>query len=165
MLAAASVCTAFFGLASGKQAIIFTRPMLVSILKGLIDIEPATFYWIARSKWKNFFNLMSRSLQLQNSKAKVCTLHQQIYWLLISDQSILEYLYLSQTLIMRFSVFIPRGGGGGGKPQMKGGGAGELRIWKGWGCLSSRTGVNFGFWSHLGCSGQNAIIFSREGLI
>ena len=25
--------------------------------------------------------------------------------------------------------------------------------------------VNFGFWSHLGCSGQNAIIFSREGLI
>ena len=26
-------------------------------------------------------------------------------------------------------------------------------------------GVNFGFWSHLGCSGQNAIIFSREGLV
>ena len=23
-------------------------------------------------------------------------------------------------------------------------------------------GVNFGFWSHLGCSGQNAIIFSRK---
>ena len=29
--------------------------------------------------------------------------------------------------------------------------------------LSTR-GVNFGFWSHLGCSGQNAIIFSRKGL-
>ena len=29
----------------------------------------------------------------------------------------------------------------------------------------SLRGVNFGFWSHLGCSGQNAIIFSREGLI
>ena len=26
-------------------------------------------------------------------------------------------------------------------------------------------GVNFGFWSHLGCSGQNAIIFGREGLV
>ena len=26
-------------------------------------------------------------------------------------------------------------------------------------------GVNFGFWSHLRCSGQNAIIFSREGLV
>ena len=26
-------------------------------------------------------------------------------------------------------------------------------------------GINFGFWSHLGCSGQNAIIFSHEGLI
>ena len=24
--------------------------------------------------------------------------------------------------------------------------------------------VNFGFWSHLGCSGQNAIIFSYQGL-
>ena len=28
----------------------------------------------------------------------------------------------------------------------------------------SLRGVNFGFWSHLGCSGQNAIIFSRQGL-
>ena len=26
-------------------------------------------------------------------------------------------------------------------------------------------GVNFGFWSHLGCSVQNAIIFSSEGLV
>ena len=26
-------------------------------------------------------------------------------------------------------------------------------------------GVNFGFWSHLGSSGQNAIVFSREGLV
>ena len=29
----------------------------------------------------------------------------------------------------------------------------------------SLRGVNFGFWSHLGFSGQNAIIFSREGLV
>ena len=29
----------------------------------------------------------------------------------------------------------------------------------------SLRGVNFGFWFHLGCSGQNAIIFSREGLV
>ena len=28
--------------------------------------------------------------------------------------------------------------------------------------LVSLRGVNFEFWSHLGCSGQNAIIFSRE---
>ena len=26
-------------------------------------------------------------------------------------------------------------------------------------------GVNFGFWSHLGCSGQSANILSRQGLI
>ena len=37
---------------------------------------------------------------------------------------------------------------------------------KGVGCSSSRLGVkNFGFWSHLGSSWQNAIIFSREGLV
>ena len=29
----------------------------------------------------------------------------------------------------------------------------------------SLRGVNFGFWSHLGCSGQNAIIFSHEVLV
>ena len=29
----------------------------------------------------------------------------------------------------------------------------------------SLRGVNFGFWSPLGCSGQNAILFSREGLV
>ena len=28
----------------------------------------------------------------------------------------------------------------------------------------SLRGLNFGLWSHLGCSGQNAIIFSRKGL-
>ena len=29
----------------------------------------------------------------------------------------------------------------------------------------SLRGVNFGIWSHLGCSGKKAIIFSCEGLI
>ena len=28
----------------------------------------------------------------------------------------------------------------------------------------SLSGLNFGFWTHLGCSEQNAIIFSREDL-
>ena len=38
---------------------------------------------------------------------------------------------------------------------------------KGLRCSSScfGRGVNFGFWSHLRCSGQNGIIFSREGLV
>ena len=35
---------------------------------------------------------------------------------------------------------------------------------KGAGMLVSLRGVNFGFWFHLGCSGQNAIIFSHQGL-
>ena len=29
----------------------------------------------------------------------------------------------------------------------------------------SLSGVNFGFWSHLGCSEQNAVLFSRQGLV
>ena len=29
----------------------------------------------------------------------------------------------------------------------------------------SLRGVNFGFWSHLGCSGQSANILSRKGLV
>ena len=44
---------------------------------------------------------------------------------------------------------------GGGTPHMKG--VGMLVV--------SLRGVNFGVWSHLGCSGQNAIILSREGLV
>ena len=39
MLAAASVCAACFGLATAKQTII-SRPILVSILKELINVEP-----------------------------------------------------------------------------------------------------------------------------
>ena len=49
------------------------------------------------------------------------------------------------------------GGGGGLTPHTKG--VGMLVV--------SPRGVNFdfGFWSDLGCSGQTAIIFSREGLV
>ena len=43
----------------------------------------------------------------------------------------------------------------GGTPHIKG--VGMLVV--------SLRGVNFRFWSHLGCSEQNAIIFSREGLV
>ena len=52
---------------------------------------------------------------------------------------------------------LPSGGGGegGGTPHMKGGRMLDFSL----------RGVNFGFWSHVGCSGQNAIIFSREGLV
>ena len=46
------------------------------------------------------------------------------------------------------------------------GGEGGLRILNGVGMLVvSLRGINFRFWSHLGCSRQNAIIFSREGLV
>ena len=45
--------------------------------------------------------------------------------------------------------------GGGGESHMKG--AGMLVV--------SLRGVNCGLWSHLGCSGQTAIMFSLEGLV
>jgi len=33
-----------------------------------------------------------------------------------------------------------------------------------WMLVVSLRGVDFGFWSRLGCSGQNTIIFSRKGV-
>ena len=44
--------------------------------------------------------------------------------------------------------------GGGGTPYMTG--VGML--------VFSLRGIDFGFWSRLGCSGQNTVIFSRKGL-
>ena len=55
---------------------------------------------------------------------------------------------------MSYHLRIRPGGEGRGNSHMKG--AGMLVV--------SLRGVNFGFWSHLGCSGQNTIIFSRKGL-
>ena len=49
----------------------------------------------------------------------------------------------------------PPPGGGGRTPHVKE--VGMLGV--------SLRGVNFGCWSHLGCYGQNAIIFSREDLV
>lgn len=40
MLAAASVCAAFTGLATEEQKSVWTRPMLFSFLQGLTNIEP-----------------------------------------------------------------------------------------------------------------------------
>ena len=46
------------------------------------------------------------------------------------------------------------------------GGEGGLRILNGVGMLVvSLRGINFGFWSHLEYSRQNAIIFSQEDLV
>ena len=48
--------------------------------------------------------------------------------------------------------------------QMQHARGGTLHM-KGVGMLVSLRGINFGCWSHLECSGQNAIIFSHEGLV
>ena len=49
----------------------------------------------------------------------------------------------------------PVGGGGGGDYHMK-----QMGM-----LVVSLRDVNFGFWSHLGCSGQSANILSRQGLV
>ena len=57
-----------------------------------------------------------------------------------------------------FAASLPPGGGGGG-------GEGESHIKRGGMLIVLLRGVNFTFWSHLGCSGQNAIICGREVLL
>ena len=52
-------------------------------------------------------------------------------------------------------IFESPGGKGGGTPHLKV--VGMLVV--------SLSAVNSGFWSHLACFGQNAIIFSRECLV
>ena len=59
--------------------------------------------------------------------------------------------WFGPAVINQIEAFLP----GGGTPHMKGVGM----------VVVSLRGVDFGFWSHLGCSGQNVIIFSREGLV
>ena len=66
-------------------------------------------------------------------------------------------LYLSNRVLNNFQIFfsdiiVP--GGGGGDSYMKQ--TGMLVV--------SLRGVNFGFWSRLGCPGQSADILSRQGL-
>ena len=56
--------------------------------------------------------------------------------------------------LVKVVIFSP-GGGGGGDSHMKQ--TGMLVV--------SLRGVNFGFWSRLGCSGQSANILCRQGLV
>ena len=65
------------------------------------------------------------------------------------------YDYVSSLFTDLFCHTIIGGELPGGDSHMK---------WTGMLVVSLR-GVNFGFWSRLGCSGQNVIIFSRQGLI
>ena len=78
-----------------------------------------------------------------------------------SSYSLLKFVYVTSQLrhplvvepLLRKILDRPWAPPRGGTPHMKG--VGMLVV--------SLRGVNFGFWSHLGCSGQQAIIFSRDG--
>ena len=66
----------------------------------------------------------------------------------------INYVYLSSGRA-KIQVTFPPGVGGGGDSHMKQ--TGMLVV--------SLRGVNFGFWSRLGCSGQSANILRRQGLV
>ena len=78
---------------------------------------------------------------MQNLLARDWTVHE-----CETQNRLPAYVYVPYT-----SRFLP----GGGDSDMK---------WTGMLVVSLR-GVSFGFWSRLGCSGQNVIIFSRQGLV
>ena len=50
-------------------------------------------------------------------------------------------------------------------PYFRPGGGGDSHMKQTGMLIVSLRGVNFGFWSHLGCSGQSANILSRQGLV
>ena len=68
---------------------------------------------------------------------------------------VMSICWMQQRLCINWEQRRPAIGGVGRDSHMKG--AAMLVV--------SLRGVNFGVWSHLGCSGQNAIIFSREVLV
>ena len=83
---------------------------------------------------------------LQNSKYESLSLLSRS---LITPSQIIIF----QQEMAKFKGVVP--GRGVGDSHMKG--AGMLVV--------SLRGVNFGFLSHFGCSGQNSITFSREGFV
>ena len=89
-----------------------------------------------------------------------CTVHSFCPGANISSSLLLDAAGTSSENVITLSNYWmrPRGGGGGG------GGTDSHMKWIGMLVVSLR-GVNFGFWSRLGCSGQNVVIFSRQGLV
>ena len=68
-----------------------------------------------------------------------------------------KYLPWPERVLLKIQgIIIPKGKGGGG--------GGGLSYERGGMLVDSLRGVNFRFWSRLGCSGQNTIIFSRRRL-
>ena len=74
----------------------------------------------------------------------------QITWRIFSTDTITDTNYT--IIVHRRIQFVPGGGG-------------DLAYERVGMLVVSIRGVNFGFWSHLRCSVENAIIFSREGLV
>ena len=105
-------------------------------------------------------NLTGTRLRLRKNRNKINPARVRIpsqfhcCHLSLNCSALLSVVRISKTTLPSLT---PEGGGGKRRrtPHLKG--MGMLVV--------SLRGVNFGFWSHVGCSGQNAIIFSLEGLV
>ena len=106
-----------------------------------VRLEPELLLWLPE---------FQPSSRVANSRKRSFSLYQTLLPL-SSVKAPAGYPYKIQKIERAWETMGP---GEGGTPPIK---------WVGMLVVSLR-GVNFGFWSHLGCSGQNAIIFSREGL-
>ena len=69
--------------------------------------------------------------------------------LIKARQSLLQIRFRTTSACENVWTTTPGGAGGGDSAYER---------------VVSLRGVNFGFWSRLGCSGQNTIIFSRKSL-
>ena len=69
--------------------------------------------------------------------------------------SVSHYAVVCEVINLWIAMFKKKKTGGGGHSHMKGAEMLVVSLW----C------VNFRFWSRLGCSGQNIIIFGRKGLL
>ena len=83
-------------------------------------------------------------------------------WLFIFFSAVLDLTEMYVYRQLKHTANIPEEGGGGGGA---GAGEGDSHIKRGGMLVVSLRGVNLEFWSHLVCSGQNAIIGSRDGLL
>ena len=79
-------------------------------------------------------------------------------WLFIFFSAVLDLREMYVYRQLKHTANIPEEEGGWG-------GGGDSHIKRGGMLVVSLRGVNLEFWSHLVCSGQNAIIGSRDGLL
>ena len=142
----------------------FTQSWLSAHIPQFDLILKTTKFLSDKATEKSRFREVSTDETTQKKKNRKCHTGSVLNCLRETDQTIARiktYIKLSKFEANSLEKFyhteglsgINRHPGGGELPYERGGDARRLA-----------QSVNFGFWSHLECSGQNAIVFSRKGL-